>query len=707
MVQNESLAQVLEKLIQRNLGEAIEAMTIFLSVHPHQINSDRLFAINADYQLMTDYWRRGFKDPQLPHLYDNLLRRMYVLYANIIKNYEVRHSHDLSMMFYQSRMSSRDWSPQVLKEGLEAFVSEMALLGLEPRHTSNVKRKELIARHHQWMTELFDYILTSDLWTDGLASAMEEILLSPTVDTNDQQIIVSSMMLSMLNCFDICKFRTLVHVYQQAADEHVRQRALVGWVFSLDSAIGRSIYPEEVQLVEKLLEDETCCQELVELQKQMVYCVDAEQDNRTIQQEIMPDLLKHQGFRITRNGIEEQEEDPLRDILHPDEEEKNLEKVEESFQRMMEMQKQGSDIYFAGFSQMKRFPFFNDMINWLMPFSKEHPGLAPAMEKLGNNKFVDVILNSGPFCNSDKFSFVLAFEQVVLKVPKEMQELLNKGEAAIYQMNNDSLDQPTYIRRTYLQDLYRFFRLAPQNNIYKPVFDVQAMNHLFFAEELFSATHLERYFNELTAFLIKKKHYPEAKRMIGNYGEFRRDFEYYMMAGYLGVDPKDNYAKAVKLQPNNERALVGYARALFAENSYQEALAVYDQLLELQPEKKSYLLNKAVCLTNLARYGEAEKLLFRLNYESPEDMNVSRVLAWSLTCDGKYEQAEKLYQQLLSVEKPLSEDILNDGYCLWFSGAIDDAADCFHRYLKETGHEKRFIINEQLKRRGQFIINEQ
>ena len=345
---------------------------------------------------------------------------------------------------------------------------------------------------------------------------------------------------------------------------------------------------------------------------------------------------------------------------------------------------------------VKRFPFFNDMINWLMPFSKEHPGLAPAMEKLGNNKFVDVILNSGPFCNSDKFSFVLAFEQVVLKVPKEMQELLNKGEAAIYQMNNDSLDQPTYIRRTYLQDLYRFFRLAPQNNIYKPVFDVQAMNHLFFAEELFSATHLERYFNELTAFLIKKKHHPEAKRMIGNYGEFRRDFEYYMMAGYLGVDPKDNYAKAVKLQPNNERALVGYARALFAENSYQEALAVYDQLLELQPEKKSYLLNKAVCLTNLARYGEAEKLLFRLNYESPEDMNVSRVLAWSLTCDGKYEQAEKLYQQLLSVEKPLSEDILNDGYCLWFSGAIDDAADCFHRYLKETGHEKRFIIiNEQ------------
>ena len=123
---------------------------------------------------------------------------------------------------------------------------------------------------------------------------------------------------------------------------------------------------------------------------------------------------------------------------------------------------------------------------------------------------------------------------------------------------------------------------------------------------------------------------------------------------------------------------------------------MYDQLVAIQPEKKSYLLNRAVCQTNLGRYEEAEKVLFRLNYETPDDEHVNRVLAWALTCDGKYEQADHLYRQLLSVEEPSEDDLLNYGYSLWFSGNIDDAADCFHRYLKESGHDKEYIIENEM-----------
>ena len=122
----------------------------------------------------------------------------------------------------------------------------------------------------------------------------------------------------------------------------------------------------------------------------------------------------------------------------------------------------------------------------------------------------------------------------------------------------------------------------------------------------------------------------------------------------------------------------------------------YDKLLVQQPEKKSYLLNKAVCLTNLKRYDEAERVLFRLNYEVEDDANVNRVLAWTLTSNGKYEQAEKLYKQLLSDEKPSTDDLQNYGFCLWFSGHVDESADCFHRYLLESGESKEFIIENEL-----------
>ena len=696
MVQSESLNQVFDYLKSRRLGEAIQTLEAFLSVHPHQINTDRLFAIRTDYQLMADYWRRGFKDPQLPSLYENLLQRMYVLCSNIAINYTVRHTPYLSALMLKAHMTPRDWSPQVIREELESFVSDIALADLEPEHVSEAKKKEIYARHHESMVILFDYILTSGLWTDGFATAMEEMLLSPTLDTNDQQLLISSVMLSSINYFDMAKFRMLVHVYQRATDIFVRQRALVGWVLALHSDLGQNIYQEEVQLVEKLLEDEAVCKDLVELQQQIIYCINAEADNAMIQQEIMPDLIKSQGFRITKNGVVEQEEDELNDILHPDETEKNMEKMEASFHRMVDMQNQGSDIYFGGFSQMKRFPFFTELANWFVPFYPDHPSITEALGKFKSSRFLQMMLNGGPFCNSDKYSFLLAFSQVINSIPAQVREMMDRGDVGLYEVPTEERQKPAYIRRIYLQDIYRFFRIFKQRDCFRNIFSPTDERYLFFQNPIFRSTHLEAYFNDMTAFLIKKKKMNEALKLLKNYGDHRRDFQYYMMAGYLGYQPLESYARALEMQPGNERAMRGYARILFAEERYGEALEMYDQLVAIQPEKKSYLLNRAVCQTNLGRYEEAEKVLFRLNYETPDDEHVNRVLAWALTCDGKYEQADHLYRQLLSVEEPSEDDLLNYGYSLWFSGNIDDAADCFHRYLKESGHDKEYIIENEV-----------
>lgn len=716
---HESLKNVFSLLKKRNLSAAINELEAFLSVHPHQVNTDRLHALRTDYQLMADYWKRGFKDPQLPSLYQTLLQRMYVLCANISKHYAIGHTSFLSSIYLRIHMTARDWSPQNVREELETFVSEIALLELEPANKREAGRKALYQQHQHQMNVLFDYIFTSDIWTNGLATAMEEILLSPTVDSNDQQLIVSAIMLSTLENFDIAKFRTLINVYEKSTDERVRQRALVGWAFSVDSWWGFSIYPEMAQLVERLLEDEHCRQELVELQKQIIFCINAEQDTRTIQKEIMPDLMKGQSIRLTRNGIEEIEEDPMEDILHPDEQERKLEQVEASFQRMLNMQKQGSDIYFGGFSQMKRFSFFSELSNWFVPFYVNHPAVSEVLGKNRQNGFLRVMMEKGPFCNSDKYSFVFAFQQVLDRIPQNMREMLERGEASINEMAAEELESATYIRRIYLQDLYRFFRLFPQRTEFLNPFDLELGRYLFFSDPIFSETHLEPSFNEIAAFLLKQKRVKEAAYLLSNYGEARRDFQFWMMAGYVtrhghkygvgaeelpvkGYDDLQCYAKALELQPGNERALVGYGRALFDRQAYAEALNTYDQLVNLRPEKKIYRLNRAISMTNLGQYTGALKDLYRLNYEAPEDENVNRVLAWALVCEGKYEAAEKIYGRLLEGDVQ-ADDLLNYGYCLWFSGHIDDAADCFHRYLKETGGSPEFILTHDedlLKEKG-------
>ena len=99
---------------------------------------------------------------------------------------------------------------------------------------------------------------------------------------------------------------------------------------------------------------------------------------------------------------------------------------------MAEMQRNGSDIYFGGFKQMKRYPFFYTLSNWFCPFYQEHPGLSNTTSKLKNSKFLDILQKNGPFCDSDKFSFALALATVVDKIPENMRSALNEKETLCF-----------------------------------------------------------------------------------------------------------------------------------------------------------------------------------------------------------------------------------------------------------------------------------
>ena len=48
-------------------------------------------------------------------------------------------------------------------------------------------------------------------------------------------------------------------------------------------------------------------------------------------------------------------------------------------------------------------------------------------------------------------------------------------------------------------------------------------------------------------------------------------------------------------------------------------------------------------------------------------------------------QFHKVYKKLMAVKKPSAEDLQNYGYCCWFLGKVDEAADCFRKYQSMLG----------------------
>ena len=705
---HEDLKEIIAVLEQKKIGTAIAKLENFGYKYPELHVISVVEQIKNDYRLMAGYWSQGYKDPQLDAQYSQPLCRIYVLTANIALRF--RQSHSTYLHFLERGIGTvvRKGELSSMQGQLENYVSEFAVLelgGVNPN-----KKKELYEDYHGLVSGLFNYIVISEQWSNGKSEVFKQILLSPTIDNISQQVLVSAITLSLINLFDINKFQLLFDVYRYSNDEYVRQRALVGWVL----AIGEDkfkIYPELKALVEALLNDKDVCEEIVELQMQLVYCASAEQDTNTIQKEIMPDILKHNNLNITLNGIEEREESPMQDIFDPDASDRNMEKVEKSFRKMMDMQKEGRDVYFGGFSQMKRYPFFDALCNWFMPFYDNHP----AINHINNKHIAQRLLSGGAFCNSDKYSFLLAFMQVFDKLPKNISEMFSNGEIPEHNMlSKEDLTSATYIRRIYLQDLYRFFRLYPSREEFYNPFRVtdDGSDYIFFAKKIFGETNLGNYSCRVASLLMKQNLNVDAIRILANYEELDNDYVYNLICGNMLLHNNklaDKYflkkrsavtcfEKALRLKPGSNKALTGLARALFYEGNYTRAKEVYAELLEQKPNDTALMLHECVCLVNLSKYSEALEKLYKLYYENPEKINVIRVLARALTGAKKYEQANNLYSKLL--HEGNVGDRLNYGYCKWFMGDIKLAAEQFALYLKQhyngsmsdsNAHEKAFM----------------
>ena len=718
MRQNEQLNSTLQAVEKDQLGEALKGMENYLLANPGTRGMTELTAIREDYQLMADYWKRGFDDPQRQDIYRRLLQRMYVLASNAHIEWQMHDSSFLNALYNRTRRARADWSPEGLRKEMETFVSDITMLQLEPENQRQQKSDQLHKEHWDFMMDSFDYILTSLVWHESLAGEFIDMLLSPTLYTHDQQLIISAITLSLTQHFCFQRFRVLTEVYRSTTDEHLRQSALVGWVLALYKN-QPSLYPEVSDIVKSLCDDERTRSELTELQMQMVYCLEADADTKTIQQEIIPEIMKGSNIKFDGQEIIEMEEDQLEDILHPEASEQTVERMEQSMKRMIDMQKQGADIYFGGFAQMKRFPFFNNVASWFVPFYPQHPAVSEIWNNTRGKKLLKAITRVGAFCDSDKYSFVLAFNQVLDHLPKGILKMAEEGEAIPTPLGGEvtaeEQRQPAFLRRACLQNIYRFFRLYSARAEFDNPFDIpnkhfskkELQRVFFFSNPVMGCESMSAQFPVVARFLMKHRRHTEAVYVLSVMPGLMDDAQACLMMGPAltnttnrpsGLLEKDYFERVVELDKDNERAWAGLARLAFTEKSFEAALKVYQKLSEDRPDRHSYRLNAAVCLVHLGRIDEALPILYEFNYHDANDLAVVRVLAWALTVGGQYEQSEKYFQQLLQADSPLPADLLNYGYNRWLSRQMEAAIGMFRRFRDtqtlDYDMKKEFMLNE-------------
>lgn len=697
-------------IAKHNVGKALRAMkeTIAEDKLPGYIVA-RYEDVKNDYRLMQDAMMRGLRDDKIDEVYADIMRKVYgagldVLIEEKVKKYS---------SFAYARVSAQQTEahPDAVRTVLEAYVQDMAMMAFEPENTRKAKMEKLTADHHAYMKQLFNALLVAPMWNDRRAADFADLLLSPTIDRDDALLLVSAVMLATMNVNDPYKWDMLAEVYVRATDKVLKMRALVGWVLSLPyDPRGPRLFPFVQERIKAMLADKTTLKQMLDMQMQMLFCCNADADNEEIQRNIMPTLIKNTNLQMTRLGIVEKEDDPMKDIMDPNAAERDMEEMERKYRKMMDMQKQGSDIYFGGFSKMKTFPFFNDLCNWFAPFNAAHPALGAARERLAGSTFLNNLMENGPFCDSDKYSFALAIAQIMDRMPDNVKDMLNSDATFGPTVSKAEQEDPAYICRSYLQSLYRFFRLYRSKRDFLNPFILDELedndgNALFLSYKLLACPEMEENAVALCGFLLKRKMMRELMSMAICFKSSQNPRLVRFLALVPMTDGKwqeayDLFASVPEDQ-HTEESLRGMAHCCMSLKRFGEAVAIYRRLLAMHPDSFSYQLNLAVCLMSSDAFSscgaasslggkvearpnkvveEGTKLLYKLDYEHPNNANVRRVLAWCMMLQGNFDKAIDIYTRLLSQPDAVSADRLNAAYAHWLSRDVARAVALLREY---------------------------
>ncbi len=717
-------------IAKHNVGKALRAMkeTIAEDKLPGYIVA-RYEDVKNDYRLMQDAMMRGLRDDKIDEVYADIMRKVYGAGLDVLIEEKVKRYSS----FAYARVSAQQTEahPDAVRTVLEAYVQDMAMMAFEPENTRKAKMEKLTADHHAYMKQLFNALLVAPMWNDRRAADFADLLLSPTIDRDDALLLVSAVMLATMNVNDPYKWDMLAEVYVRATDKVLKMRALVGWVLSLPyDPRGPRLFPFVQERIKAMLADKTTLKQMLDMQMQMLFCCNADADNEEIQRNIMPTLIKNTNLQMTRLGIVEKEDDPMKDIMDPNAAERDMEEMERKYRKMMDMQKQGSDIYFGGFSKMKTFPFFNDLCNWFAPFNAAHPALGAARERLAGSTFLNNLMENGPFCDSDKYSFALAIAQIMDRMPDNVKEMLNSDATFGPTVSKDEQEDPAYICRSYLQSLYRFFRLYRSKRDFLNPFILDELedndgNALFMSYKLLACPEMEENAVALCGFLLKRKMMRELMSMAICYKSSQNPRLVRFLALVPMTDGKwqeayDLFA-SVSEDQHTEESLRGMAHCCMSLKRFGEAVAIYRRLLAMHPDSFSYQLNLAVCLMSSDAFSscgdvasscdasscgassslggkvearpnkvveEGTKLLYKLDYEHPDNANVRRVLAWCMMLQGNFDKAIDIYTRLLSQPDAVSADRLNAAYAHWLSRDVARAVALLREYCNLCEQEE-------------------
>ena len=697
----EQYQHIVSLLEQKRLKEAQIQLEAFLWNCNDWTLRNRLEQAKVSYQYMLQYMRQGVNDPERQKLYRQLLAETRELaeQARISLLDEVS-THYYHALHKNKRNMAAGYGMSSWLKVLESFPDDMAVCQLMPDNKQSLD--SALQRHEETAQYLFLTTWGNSGWTAEEEQEARMYLESELLPVNDLCLFTGAVLLSLMECFDPRKFSWLLDAATHA-DTQVSQRALVIIAIVLHIHPNRLwLYPELEARLSLLNEDGSFGKQLNRVYIQLLRSQETEKIDKKMREEIIPEMMKNVSImRNMKYGFEENMDE---DDRNPDWEKAFEESgLGDKIREMNELQLEGADVYMSTFAQLKSYPFFPNPHNWVYPFDMQHSGIIRefGLKPTGDNAILSLILQSGFFCNSDKYSLCFTMAHIPQAqrnmmlsqmTSQDLNELMDESKSSGLRQY---AQRPDVISNQYIHDLYRFFKLSQRRHEFRDIFKEEiALHRIPALKDILRKPEL---LVTIADFHFRKEHPAEA---LGIYQEVidmnYADADIFQKTGYCLQKEKrykeaiSAYRKADVLKPDHIWTIRHLATCYRQLRDFASALEYYRKVEAMQPENRNVTFFIGSCLAEQERYEEALQCFFKLDLMENDCIKAWRAIGWCSFVSGKSEQAMRYYEKVLAL-KPIATDYLNAGHVALRLGNMEKAAELYGKAASESGNRETFL----------------
>lgn len=698
----QKLAIIYSYIEQKQLKDALEGIKELSSLQQNWAVSEKITELTTNYQFMLHYLIEAKKDPEQKRVYNKLIRDIYTLAEDAAEFLLLQENSSIffdkiRLMSVRASLSIEEYNATLTKQADILSFTDLLEEGAEKE--SRI-RQHVIA-HENTQQDLFYTVFVSPRANDDLIASCRNFMEDPSIPIHDKALFISALTLNILQRFDALKIELLLDLCNHPEPE-LAVRAITGIIPIFQIYSSRlELYSGCSNRLKLLSDDKAFGRRFIAAVIGFIQAHETEKITKKLTEEIIPEMMKLSPMIGKKIKLDEWMGETGFDEKNP-EWQKILDEtgLTDKLQEFTELQMEGADVFHSTFSNLKSYPFFQQMSNWFLPFTPQHSSVQQLFtNRQEGTSLVEALSGSSLICNSDKYSFCLS----IMMMPENYRKMMisqlgaESDELKNLQTEEEALKpyqkEETMIKQ-YIQDLYRFFKLFPRRTEFRDIFELPLNYHRLpaFQPVVMQPSYLEK----IALYYFEKNNFTEALSaytLLAETGSSKS--EIWQKTGYcrqMQGDMRgalDAYLHADLIEENNTWVLNRIAYCYRVLKEPNTALEYYRRLEQFRPDDLNIQLNIGHCHLELKEYEKALNYYFKVEMLNSNNTRAWRSIAWCAFLSRKLDVAERYYSRILEV-KPNAHDYLNAGHVALCLEQTKKAIELYKFSLDKTGSFETF-----------------